>query len=361
VDHTYSYGAGLLHDSSGNTVYTPGFSQRKSGTDAFFHTDWIGSTRYLTAANGLGIPTGYRFDAFGNQSAGAGIDQTSLKFAGAWGYQSDVAMHLQLLGARYYDPEVGRFLSPDPIGFLAGLNLYAYCGNNPVGRADPFGLSPFDLGSDEDITNFGRLTGRLVAAQFHRGDMAYANAVHEEVGYGRFGFGDVAVGNGLLAIHSIAGTAGAGGPAVAARAVTGAGQAACAVGGRPGLWTRMKNWFGGLFSNRRSTGGGGSPNAIRPVGALLQSVEDVIANPQLLKGLHPVQVEALIGKTPGWRIEGLGQGAHRGQGWMLREYTPRGHPTGRTIGWHPGGGHHGPHPYWKVNSGHGPVRIGPQF
>jgi RHS repeat-associated protein len=140
VDHTYSYGAGLLHDSAGNTVYTPGFSQRKSGTDAFFHTDWIGSTRYLTAGNGLGIPTGYRFDAFGNQSAGAGIDQTSLKFAGAWGYQSDVAMHLQLLGARYYDPEVGRFLSPDPIGFLDGLNLYQYARNNPVGVVDPTGL-----------------------------------------------------------------------------------------------------------------------------------------------------------------------------------------------------------------------------
>jgi RHS repeat-associated protein len=120
----------------------PGFSQRKSGTDAFFHTDWIGSTRYLTAGNGLGIPTGYRFDAFGNQTAGAGIDQTSLKFAGAWGYQSDVAMHLQLLGARYYDPEVGRFLSPDPIGFAGGLNLYGYCFNNPVGLVDPAGTNP---------------------------------------------------------------------------------------------------------------------------------------------------------------------------------------------------------------------------
>jgi RHS repeat-associated protein len=142
IDHTYSYGAGLLHDSSGNTVYTPGFSQRKSGTDAYFHTDWIGSTRYMTAGNGLGIPTGYRFDAFGNQSAGAGIDQTSLKFAGAWGYQSDVAMHLQLLGARYYDPEVGRFLSPDPIGFAGGINLYGYCHNNPVGCIDPDGTAP---------------------------------------------------------------------------------------------------------------------------------------------------------------------------------------------------------------------------
>jgi hypothetical protein len=51
-----------------------------------------------------------------------------------------VPQGLQLLEARYYDPEVGRFLSPDPIGFLDGLNLYAYCGNNPVGFVDPLGL-----------------------------------------------------------------------------------------------------------------------------------------------------------------------------------------------------------------------------
>jgi hypothetical protein len=38
----------------------------------------------------------------------------------------------------------------------------------------------------------------------------------------------------------------------------------------------------------------------------------------------------------------------QGQGWLLREYTPARHPTGRTIRWHPGGGHHGPDPYWRV-------------
>jgi hypothetical protein len=42
--------------------------------------------------------------------------------------------------ARYYDPEVGRFISKDPIGFLGGLNLYTYTGNNPVNWIDPMGL-----------------------------------------------------------------------------------------------------------------------------------------------------------------------------------------------------------------------------
>ncbi len=44
--------------------------------------------------------------------------------------------------ARWYDPESGRFLSEDPIGFEGGdMNLYRYVGNNPVNRKDPLGLT----------------------------------------------------------------------------------------------------------------------------------------------------------------------------------------------------------------------------
>ncbi len=42
---------------------------------------------------------------------------------------------------RYYDPRLGRWLSRDPIGEAGGFNLYAYCGNDPVNRHDPLGLS----------------------------------------------------------------------------------------------------------------------------------------------------------------------------------------------------------------------------
>ena len=49
------------------------------------------------------------------------------------------------LNTRYYDPNVGRFLSPDTIlganGGLLGYNLYAYCNNNPVMFSDPSGNS----------------------------------------------------------------------------------------------------------------------------------------------------------------------------------------------------------------------------
>ncbi|MDP2585145.1 MAG: RHS repeat-associated core domain-containing protein, partial [Candidatus Palauibacterales bacterium] len=43
-------------------------------------------------------------------------------------------------GARSYDPELGRFISEDPLGLSAGINPYAYVGNSPVNGTDPSGM-----------------------------------------------------------------------------------------------------------------------------------------------------------------------------------------------------------------------------
>lgn len=53
------------------------------------------------------------------------------------------------MGFRDYDPETGRFLQEDPIGFAGGdVNLYAYVHNNPIRYVDPLGLSPVGSGTD---------------------------------------------------------------------------------------------------------------------------------------------------------------------------------------------------------------------
>jgi RHS repeat-associated protein len=44
--------------------------------------------------------------------------------------------------ARFYDPKLGRFLQPDPIGYGAGMNMYAYVEGDPVNLTDPSGLAP---------------------------------------------------------------------------------------------------------------------------------------------------------------------------------------------------------------------------
>lgn len=56
------------------------------------------------------------------------------------GQEYDQETGLYHLGARYYDPQMGRFLSEDPIGISGGTNLYRYAENNPIGRRDPAGL-----------------------------------------------------------------------------------------------------------------------------------------------------------------------------------------------------------------------------
>jgi RHS repeat-associated protein len=43
------------------------------------------------------------------------------------------------LGARYYDPVAGHFLSPDPLGYEASMDLHSFCLGDPINRFDPTG------------------------------------------------------------------------------------------------------------------------------------------------------------------------------------------------------------------------------
>jgi len=58
-----------------------------------------------------------------------------------WGYYTHHETGLQLLTHRYYDPQAGRFLTRDPIGYAGGVNLYGYVTNNYVNRIDPRGFN----------------------------------------------------------------------------------------------------------------------------------------------------------------------------------------------------------------------------
>ena len=88
----------------------------------------------------------YKYDAWGNWTVSGGDVGTYNSFRYR-GYYYDTAIMLYYLKTRWYDPETGRFISPDSINYLDpqsinGLNLYAYCLNNPVMYTDPDGTIP---------------------------------------------------------------------------------------------------------------------------------------------------------------------------------------------------------------------------
>lgn len=100
----------------------------------------------------------YGYDAFGNTTiySGSGADGTwftsddtvKLTPGSAYGNpymftarRMDAQTGLYYYRARMYNPKTGRFLQPDPIGYGDGMNMYTYCGNNPVNFVDPLGLS----------------------------------------------------------------------------------------------------------------------------------------------------------------------------------------------------------------------------
>jgi RHS repeat-associated protein len=123
--------------SDGAAVYTPGLSERRAGVSKFYHADALGSTRGITHI-GQSATDSLLYDGFGMTVSRTGSTPTPFGFVGAAQYQSDLDSGLMLLGHRYYDASVGRFLSKDPA--RQGHNGYIYCGNNPLTRTDPKGL-----------------------------------------------------------------------------------------------------------------------------------------------------------------------------------------------------------------------------
>jgi RHS repeat-associated protein len=119
----------------GTADYTPGVLRTASSTTTFAHAG-LKNTSTQSAENETVAATKV-YDAFGNEVSASGSWSGPFGYAGNFGYQKD-GSGLHLLGHRYYDPSLGRFVTSDPIG--DGPNWYAYASSNPVTKMDPQGL-----------------------------------------------------------------------------------------------------------------------------------------------------------------------------------------------------------------------------
>ena len=132
----------------------------------YFHTDQIGTPLEMTDAEGQ-IVWQAKYRAWGAIDAMVVNEvEQNLRFQGQY-FDDETGLHYNTF--RYYDPEVGRFTTQDPIGLLGGENLYQYA-PSPVGWVDPWGWicnRPHGYKSG-DIDTHGNLSPGINRAVGHK-------------------------------------------------------------------------------------------------------------------------------------------------------------------------------------------------
>ena len=107
---------------------------------SYYHRDEQLSTVFVTDGHG-NVQNSYQYDAFGMSLGTTEKLNNRIRYTGQ---QYDELTEQYYLRARYYNPVAGRFMQED-VYQGDGLNLYAYCGNNPVVYWDPSGYTAWDV------------------------------------------------------------------------------------------------------------------------------------------------------------------------------------------------------------------------
>ena len=167
---TYGYNDAGIRIRKGTTEYyvegTRILAEKRNGTMLYYYYDESGVTAFeyggqmyyyqknlqgdvIGICDNCGNVLGtYRYDAWGKILSQGTNNILAVNPFRYRGYYYDTETELYYLQTRYYDPETGRFLSADSMRYLApkiinGLNLYAYCLNNPMHYIDVLGNIPF--------------------------------------------------------------------------------------------------------------------------------------------------------------------------------------------------------------------------
>lgn len=114
-------------------------SVKESANTYYFFTG-IGTPGVVGLVDSTGaLKNRYRYGPWGALEDSIEAVPNVLKYAGQ---EFDAETNLYYDRARYYDPQLARFISEDPIGLLGGINQYAYADDDPINNADPTGLDP---------------------------------------------------------------------------------------------------------------------------------------------------------------------------------------------------------------------------
>jgi RHS repeat-associated protein len=150
---TTNYLLGDLFETNGSgavtTSYVAGpagdlvaFGGPPTSTSTVTYLYYSGHGDLAAEANSAGVMTAtHSYDAFGTPIDSAPANSTSHRYVGRWDKQFDSEDALVLMGARPYDPGLGRFLAVDPVDG-GSLNNYDYAGQDPINGYDLDGTRP---------------------------------------------------------------------------------------------------------------------------------------------------------------------------------------------------------------------------
>ncbi len=190
--------------------HAQGWQGVEGTTVKFLHRDHLASVRLITKMDGT-IQERSRYAAFGEPKVVSSLSK------GYINERFDAEAGLQYLNARYYDPALGRFISPDdwdPTLAGVGTNRYAYSGNDPVNKSDPnghfFGPGGLFGGSGFGSSTKGKVANDYVGKSFTSGllgllgfEKSVAKAYKDETGISHFEKGSYITGSAVLGSNLI--------------------------------------------------------------------------------------------------------------------------------------------------------------
>ncbi len=131
--------SGVLVVTNTPDLYGDLISQNNGTNTKWYHFDARGDSRELSDASEIVTDTRC-YDAWGNILSSTGTTEMPFLFGGELGYTS--SQDLEYVRARWYSPTNSHWLSPDPLLFVNGPNIYSYVRNAPSLTLDPSGLTP---------------------------------------------------------------------------------------------------------------------------------------------------------------------------------------------------------------------------
>jgi RHS repeat-associated protein len=144
----------VISDTEAVYLYGLDIIPQQQAERLYYVHDGLGSVRQLLDTTGQ-IETNYAYDPFGVPLVGGEVYNPYRYTGEAW----DAEVELLYLRARYYQPEVGRFITSDPIGadpqHPSASHRWVYVAGNPVNVTDPTGMAPL-VGAYEGSAGTGQ-------------------------------------------------------------------------------------------------------------------------------------------------------------------------------------------------------------